>query len=74
MAALNRIKSSIVAAVGGTVSACGLAVAGLLALALVLIPGALAILLVESERVKRLLRDAKYFLLKTNLRAKKETA
>jgi len=74
MVALNRIKSSIVAGVGGTVPGLRPAVAGLLALPLVLIPGALAILLVESERAKSWLRDAKSFLLKTNPRAKRETA
>ncbi|MBI4658759.1 MAG: hypothetical protein HY735_07900 [Verrucomicrobia bacterium] len=51
----------------------GFAVAGLLGLALVLIPAGLAILSLESQRAKRWLRKAKDVVRRTNPLTKKET-
>ncbi len=55
---MKGIKRIIVALVGGTVLAVGLAVAGLLGVAFVLIPGGLGILAMESERAGRWLQSA----------------
>ena len=74
MTAVKRIQPIILTVVGGAVLAFGLAVAGLIGLAVVLIRGALGILAMESERAKRRLGSAKNFLMRTNSLAKKKTA
>lgn len=61
MAALNRIKRISLASAAGAALAFGFAVAGLLGLALVLIPGAVGILAMEWERAKHRRSKAKDF-------------
>ena len=72
MLAVNRIKRLILALAGGVVLAIGFAVAGLLGLALVLIPAGLAVLSLESQRARRWLRRARQVVPKANPLTKKE--
>ncbi|MBI4658734.1 MAG: hypothetical protein HY735_07765 [Verrucomicrobia bacterium] len=58
----KKIKRVIIAAAGGTAVALGFAMAGLLGLALVLVPSGFALLAMGSERVKRRLRQVRDFL------------
>ena len=73
MIRLNRIKRILVVLASGTLLASGFAVAGLLGAALVLIPGVVGILAMESARAKRWLFKDRSFLVKTNPPAKKNT-
>ncbi len=71
---MQGIRRIVVALVGGMLLALGLAAAGLLGLAMVLIPGVLGILAMESERARRRLGKAKDFLLRANPLSNKEAA
>ena len=71
---MQGIRRIVVALVGGMLLALGLAAAGLLGLAMVLIPGVLGILAMESERARHRLGKAKDFLLRANPLSNKEAA
>ena len=72
MPGVKRIKHLILAVAGAVMLAIGFAVAGLLGLALVLIPAGLAILSMEAQRAKRWFNKSRHELPKTSPLTKKE--
>jgi tellurite resistance protein TerC len=74
LTAMKKIKRIIVAMVGGTVLAVGLALVVLPGPAFLVIPAGLAILAMEFAWARRWLRKARGLLPKTKPRRKQETA